>query len=51
MTKHRSLTYPGVPVREVLHTSLNQDGEPSEVSRFVHRADRTGLVYRFPAES
>ncbi|HSL06547.1 MAG TPA: GntR family transcriptional regulator [Pseudonocardiaceae bacterium] len=41
---------PGVPVLEVLHTSLNQDGEPFEVSRFVHRADRTGLVYRFPVE-
>jgi GntR family transcriptional regulator len=41
---------PGVPVLEVLHTSFNQDGEPFEVSRFVHRADRTGLVYRFPVE-
>jgi GntR family transcriptional regulator len=41
---------PGVPVLEVLHTSLNQDGEPFEVSRFVHRADRAGLVYRFPVE-
>jgi GntR family transcriptional regulator len=42
---------PGVPVLEVLHTSLDQDDEPFEVSRFVHRADRAGLVYRFPVES
>jgi GntR family transcriptional regulator len=41
----------GVPVLEVLHISLNQDDEPFEVSRFVHRADRTGLIYRFPVES
>jgi GntR family transcriptional regulator len=41
---------PGVPVLEVLHTSLNQDGQPFEVSRFVHRADRAGLVYNFPIE-
>jgi GntR family transcriptional regulator len=42
---------PGVPVLEVLHTSLNQDGQPFEVSRFVHRADRAGLVYNFPIEN
>jgi GntR family transcriptional regulator len=42
---------PGVPVLDVLHTSYNQDGEPFEVTRFVHRADRAGLVYRFPVES
>ena len=41
---------PGVPVLDVLHTSLDQDGEPFEVSRFVHRADRAGLVYNFPIE-
>jgi GntR family transcriptional regulator len=41
---------PGVPVLEVLHTSLNQEGQPFEVSRFVHRADRAGLVYNFPIE-
>ncbi|MGH3926375.1 MAG: GntR family transcriptional regulator [Pseudonocardiaceae bacterium] len=40
----------GVPVLEVLHTSLDQHGEPFEVSRFVHRADRAGLVYQFPVE-
>ncbi|MEU5795242.1 GntR family transcriptional regulator [Streptomyces sp. NPDC047813] len=41
---------PGVPVLDVLHTSLDQDGVPFEVSRFVHRADRTGLVYELPVE-
>jgi GntR family transcriptional regulator len=41
---------PGVPVLDVLHTSFDQDGQPFEVSRFVHRADRAGLVYRFPVE-
>ena len=41
---------PGVPVLDVLHTSLDQNGEPFEVSRFVHRADRAGLVYNFPVE-
>ncbi|KAF4406192.1 GntR family transcriptional regulator [Streptomyces lycii] len=41
---------PGVPVLEVLHTSLDQDGEPFEVSRYVHRADRTGLLYELPVE-
>jgi GntR family transcriptional regulator len=41
---------PGVPVLEVLHTSLDQDGTPFEVSRFVHRADQTGLLYELPVE-
>jgi GntR family transcriptional regulator len=41
---------PGVPVLEVLHTSIDQDGNPFEVSRYVHRADRTGLFYEFPVE-
>ncbi|MGH3832254.1 MAG: GntR family transcriptional regulator [Pseudonocardiaceae bacterium] len=41
---------PGVPVLDVLHTSLDQDDEPFEVTRFVHRADRAGLVYNFPVE-
>jgi GntR family transcriptional regulator len=40
----------GVPVIEVLHTSLNQEGGPFEVSRYVHRADRTGLFYDLPVE-
>lgn len=41
---------PGVPVLEVLHTSLDQEGKPFEVSRYVHRADRTGLLYELPVE-
>lgn len=41
---------PGVPVLEVLHTSLDQNAEPFEVSRYVHRADRTGLLYELPVE-
>ncbi len=39
---------PGVPVLEVLHTSLDQEGVPFEVSRYVHRADLTGLLYEMP---
>ncbi|MFI0737899.1 GntR family transcriptional regulator [Streptomyces sp. NPDC021100] len=41
---------PGVPVLEVLHTSLDQEGVPFEVSRYVHRADQTGLLYELPVE-
>ncbi|WP_301127401.1 GntR family transcriptional regulator [Streptomyces cacaoi] len=41
---------PGVPVLEVLHTSMDQDGTPFEVSRYVHRADQTGLLYEMPVE-
>lgn len=41
---------PGVPVLEVLHTSLDQDDVPFEVSRYVHRADQTGLLYELPVE-
>ncbi|WP_079110808.1 GntR family transcriptional regulator [Streptomyces roseifaciens] len=40
----------GVPVLEVLHTSLDQNETPFEVSRYVHRADRTGLLYKFPVQ-
>ncbi|MGH3938202.1 MAG: GntR family transcriptional regulator [Pseudonocardiaceae bacterium] len=47
----RSLgTPPGVPVLDLLHTSIDQDGEPFEVSRFVHRGDLAGLLYRFPID-
>jgi GntR family transcriptional regulator len=41
---------PGVPVLEVLHTSLDQNDEPFEVTRYVHRADQTGLLYELPVE-
>ena len=43
-------TSPGVPVLDVLHTSIDQDGQAFEVSRFVHRGDLTGLLYRFPID-
>lgn len=35
----------GVPVLEVLHTGLDQDRQPFEVTQFVMRADWTGLDY------
>ena len=41
---------PGVPVIELLHTGLDQDGQPFEVTRFVMRADRSGLDYNIPIE-
>lgn len=40
----------GVPVIDVLHTSLDQDGQPYEVTRFVMRADMNGLSYNVPVE-
>jgi GntR family transcriptional regulator len=39
-----------VPVLDVLHTSLDQQGQPYELTRFVMRADRTGLLYDVPVE-
>lgn len=36
---------PGVPVIDVLHTSIDQNSEPYELTRFVMRADFTGLFY------
>lgn len=45
------LTVPrGVPVIDLLHTGLDQDGQPFEVTRFVMRADRNVLDYRIPVE-
>jgi len=41
---------PGVPVLNVLHTSVDQDGHAYELTRFVMRADMTGLVYNAPVE-
>ena len=41
---------PGVPVLDVLHTSLDQHGQPYELTRFVMRADLTGLLYDVPVE-
>jgi GntR family transcriptional regulator len=41
---------PGVPVLDVLHTSVDQKGRPYELTRFVMRADLTGLLYDMPVE-
>ncbi|WP_188188914.1 GntR family transcriptional regulator [Nonomuraea sp. SYSU D8015] len=43
-------TPPGVPVIDVLHTSLDQTGNAYELTRFVMRADMTGLLYDVPVE-
>jgi GntR family transcriptional regulator len=41
---------PGVPVLDVWHTSIDQNGEPYELTRFVMRGDMTGLLYDVPVE-
>jgi GntR family transcriptional regulator len=41
---------PGVPVFDLLHTSIDQNGEPYELTRFVMRSDLTGLAYDTPIE-
>jgi GntR family transcriptional regulator len=41
---------PGVPVIDVLHTSLGVQGRPYELTRFVMRADMNGLYYDIPVE-
>jgi GntR family transcriptional regulator len=40
----------GVPVLDVLHTGIDQDGRPFEVTQFVMRADFTGLDYTIPVD-
>jgi GntR family transcriptional regulator len=40
----------GVPVIELLHTGLDQNGQPFEVTRFVMRADRNALDYQITIE-
>jgi len=35
----------GVPVLVVLHTGLDQEKRPFEVTEFIMRADYTGLDY------
>jgi len=40
----------GVPVLEVLHASLDQDGRTYEVTQFVMRADMNALHYNAPVE-
>ena len=41
---------PGVPVLDVWHTSVDEKGEPYELTRFVMRGDMTGLLYDVPVE-
>jgi GntR family transcriptional regulator len=41
---------PGVPVIDIWHTSIDQSGEPYELTRFVMRGDMTGLLYDVPVE-
>ena len=41
---------PGVPVLDVRHTSIDQDGQPDELTRFVMRGDMAGLLYDVPVE-
>ncbi|MGH8885779.1 MAG: GntR family transcriptional regulator [Egibacteraceae bacterium] len=41
---------PGVPVIELLHTSLDQDGKPFEVAHFVLPADRNALSFELTAD-
>ena len=41
---------PGVPVLDVLHTSVEQDGVRYELTRFVLHADLAGLRYDVPVE-
>lgn len=41
---------PGVPVLDVLHTSIDTHGIPYEVTRFVMRSDMSGLLYDVPVE-
>lgn len=41
---------PGVPVIDVLHTSVDGQGRLYELTRFVMRADMNGLYYDIPAE-
>jgi GntR family transcriptional regulator len=41
---------PGVPVMDLLHTSIDQNGDPYELTRFIMRTDLTGLVYDMAVE-
>lgn len=40
----------GVPLLDVIHTSIDQEGQPFEVTTFAMRADLTGLAYTMPVE-
>lgn len=40
----------GIPVLDVLHTSLTEDGAAYELTRFVMRGDMSSLAYNAPVE-
>lgn len=40
----------GVPIIDLLHTSIDQKARPYEVSRFIMRGDRNHLAYDLPVE-
>jgi GntR family transcriptional regulator len=40
----------GIAVLDVWHASIDQDGTPYELTRFVMRSDLTGLAYDIPVE-
>ncbi|MFE6387497.1 GntR family transcriptional regulator [Nocardiopsis dassonvillei] len=40
----------GVPVIDVLHTGIDQEGTPFEVTNFIMRADFAALDYNMPVE-
>ena len=42
--------WPGVPVLDVWHASLDQDRQPCELTRLVMRRDMAGLLYDVPVE-
>ncbi len=48
--RHNLRLPPGVPVLDVLHTSIDTSGEPYELTRFVMRADLSALRYDAPVE-
>ncbi|MGH3259828.1 MAG: UTRA domain-containing protein [Streptosporangiaceae bacterium] len=41
---------PGVPMLDMWHTSVGQDGQPYELTRVVMRGGMTGLLYGVPVE-
>jgi GntR family transcriptional regulator len=47
----RGLRIPdGVPVLDIVHTGIDQDGTPFEVTQFIMRADYNALDYTMPVE-
>ena len=47
----RGLRIPdGVPVLDIVHTGIDQDGTPFEVTQFIMRADYNALDYTMLVE-